>query len=42
MTYIRQTLANSAKDPIPGLHKPPGHSKSRSSEHMQSMCHEEH
>ena len=35
MTYIRQTLANSAKDPIPGLHRPPGHSTLRSSEHMQ-------
>ena len=38
MTYIRQTLANSAKDPIPGLHRPPGHSTLRSSEHMQYMC----
>ena len=41
MTYTRQTLANSAKDPIPGLHRPPGHSTLRSSEHMQYMCPEE-
>ena len=38
MTYTRQALANNAKDPIPGLHRPPGHSTLRSSEHMQYMC----
>ena len=32
-----ETRASNAKDPILGLHRPPGHSKSRSSQHMESM-----
>ena len=39
MTARPQWHASSEKDRIPGLHRPPGHSKSRSSEHMQSMMH---
>ena len=38
MTARPQWHASSEKNRIPGLHRPPGHSKSRSSEHMQSMC----
>ena len=34
MIYIPQTLAKCAENPIPGLHRPPGHSTFRSSEHM--------
>ena len=42
MTTRPQWHASSEKNRIPGLHRPPGHSKSRSSEHMYSMCREEH
>ena len=42
MTTRPQWHASSEKNRIPGLHRPPGHSKSRSSEHMESMCREEH
>ena len=41
MIYIPQTLAKCAKTPIPGLHRPPGHSTLRSSEHMLHMYREE-
>ena len=39
---LPQWHASSEKARIPGLHRPPGHSKSRSSKHMQSTCREEH
>ena len=42
MTTRPQWHASSEKNRIPGLHRPPGHSKSRSSEQMQSMYREEH
>ena len=42
MTNRPQWHASSEKTRIPGLHRPPGHSKLRSSEHMQSMGREEH
>ena len=38
MTTRPQRLASNAKDPIPGLHRPPVYSKLRSKEHMQCMC----
>ena len=41
MTTRPQGLASNAKDPIPGLQRPSGHSILRSSEHMQYMCPEE-
>ena len=41
MTTRPQWHASSEKNRIPGLHRPPGHSKSRSSEHMESMGREE-
>ena len=37
MTTRPQWHASSEKNRMPGLHRPPGHSKSRSSEHMESM-----
>ena len=42
MTTRPQWHTSSEKNRIPGLHRPPGHSKSRSSEHMESMGREEH
>ena len=41
MTSRPQWHASSEKNRIPGLHRPPGHSKLRSSQHMESMCCEE-
>ena len=41
MTSRPQWHASSEKNRIPGLHRPPGHSKLRSSQHMESMCREE-
>ena len=41
MTTRPQWHTSSEKNRIPGLHRPPGHSKSRSSEHMESMGREE-
>ena len=41
MTFRPQWHASSEKNRIPGLHRPPGHSKLRSSQHMESMCGEE-